>query len=65
MDRSEECAQELAPQNHIHSGLKQQDPISSGVFLATVTSTQTEDGGLGPPVKGVNLVFLWVISIVL
>ena len=22
---------------------------------------QTEDGGLGPPVKGVNLVFLWVI----
>ena len=30
----------------------------------TVTSTQTEDGGLGPPVKGVNLVFLWVISIV-
>ena len=31
---------------------------------STVTSTQTEDGGLGPPVKGVNLVFLWVISIV-
>ena len=29
-----------------------------------MTSTQTEDGGLGPPVKGVNLVFLWVISIV-
>ena len=25
---------------------------------------QTENGGLGPPVKGVNLVFLWVMSIV-
>ena len=24
-----------------------------------------EDGGLGPPAKGVNLIFLWVISIVL
>ena len=23
---------------------------------------QTEDGGLGPPIKGVNLVILWVIS---
>ena len=29
-----------------------------------MASTQTEDGGLGPPVKGVNLVFLWVISTV-
>ena len=32
--RSEECAQEFAPQSHIHSGLNQQDPISSDVFLA-------------------------------
>ena len=32
--RSEECAQEFAHQSHIHSGLNQQDPISSGVFLA-------------------------------
>ena len=60
MGRSEECAQQFAPQSHIHSGLNQQDPISSDVFL--VTSTQTEDGGLSSPVKGVNLVFLWVIS---
>ena len=29
----------------------------------TVTSAQTEDSGLGPPVKGVKLVFLWVIFI--
>ena len=29
-----------------------------------MTSTQTEDGGLGPPVKGINLVFLWVICMV-
>ena len=56
MGRSEECAQEFAPQSHIHSGLNQQDLISS--------STQTEDGGLSPPIKGVNLVFLWVISTV-
>ena len=27
----------------------------------TVTSAQTEDGGLGPPVEGGSLVFLWVI----
>ena len=26
--RSEECAQEFAPQNHIHSGLNQEDRIS-------------------------------------
>ena len=25
MGRSEECAQELAPQSHVHSGLNQQD----------------------------------------
>ena len=31
--RSEECAQEFTPQSHIHSGLNQQDQISS-VFLA-------------------------------
>ena len=60
--RSEECAQEFAPQSHIHSGLNQQDLVSSDVFLAH--SDQYADGGLGPPVKGVNLVFLWVISIV-
>ena len=30
----------------------------------TVTSTQMEDSALGPPVKGVNLVFLSVISTV-
>ena len=47
--RSEECAQKFAPQNHIHSGLNQQDPNSPDVFLAQVTSTQTEDGGFGPP----------------
>ena len=29
-----------------------------------MTSTQTEDGGLGLPVMGVNLVFLWAISVV-
>ena len=29
--RSEECAQELAPQSYIHSGLNLQDPISSDV----------------------------------
>ena len=29
--RSEECAQEVAPQDHIHSGLNQQDPISSDI----------------------------------
>ena len=34
MGRSEECVQEFAPQSHIHSGLNQQDPISSDVFLA-------------------------------
>ena len=66
MGKPEECAQGFAPQSHIHSGLNQQDLVSSDVFLAhsDQTSTQTEDGGLGPPVKGVNLVFLWVISIV-
>ena len=31
--RSEECAQEFAPQSHIHSGLYQQDLISLDVFL--------------------------------
>ena len=60
--RSEECAQGFAPQSHIHSGLNQQDLVSLDVFLAH--SDQTEDGGLGPPVKGVNLVFLRVRSIV-
>ena len=64
MGRSEECAQELAPQSHIHSGLNQLDPTSSKFSKPTVTSTRTEDGGLGPPVKGVQLVFLWVIAIV-
>ena len=61
MGRSEECAQEFAPQSHIHSGLNQQ--ALQMFSLPTVTSTQMQDGGLGPPVKGVNLVFLWVISI--
>ena len=32
--RSEECAQEFALQSHTHSGLNQQDLISSDVFLA-------------------------------
>ena len=32
--RSEECAQGFAPQSHIHSGLNQQDLVSSDVFLA-------------------------------
>ena len=32
--RSEECAQGFAPQNHIHSGLNQQDLVSLDVFLA-------------------------------
>ena len=32
--RSEECAQGVAPQSHIHSGLNQQDLVSSDVFLA-------------------------------
>ena len=32
--RSEECAKEFAPQSHIHSGLNQQDQVSSDVFLA-------------------------------
>ena len=32
--RSEECAQEFAPRSHIHSGLNQQDLVSSDVFLA-------------------------------
>ena len=40
--RSEECAQEFAPQNHIHSGLNQQDLTSSHVFLAH--SDQYADG---------------------
>ena len=31
--RSEECVQEFAPQSHIHSGLNQQDLISSDVFF--------------------------------
>ena len=62
MGRSEKCAQEFAPQSHIHSGLNQQDLVSSDVSLAH--SDQYAGGGLGPPVKGVNLVFLWVISIV-
>ena len=31
--RSEECAQEFAPQSHVHSGLNQQDLISSDVFV--------------------------------
>ena len=31
--RFEECAQEFAPQSHIHSGLNQQDLVSSDVFL--------------------------------
>ena len=31
--------------------------------LKNVLSVETEDSGLGPPVKSVNLVFLWVISI--
>ena len=32
--RSEECAQGFAPQSHIHSGLNQQDLVSSDVFFA-------------------------------
>ena len=42
--RSEECAQEFAPQSHIHSGLIQQDLdlVSSDVFL--VHSEQYADG---------------------
>ena len=40
--RSEECAQEFAPQSHIHSGLNQQDLVSSDVFL--VHSDQYADG---------------------
>ena len=64
MGRSEECAQEFAPQSHIHSGLNQQDLVSLDVFLAH--SDQYADGRwwFGPPVKSVILVFLWVISIV-
>ena len=64
MGRSEECAQEFAPQSNSHSGLNQQDPISSDV--SSVHSDQYADGRwwCGPPVKGVNLVFLWVISTV-
>ena len=50
---SEECVQELVPQSHIHSRLNQQDLTSSDVFLTH--SDQNADGGLGPPVKGVNL----------
>ena len=34
LGRSEECAQGFAPQSHIHSGLNQQDLVSSDVFLA-------------------------------
>ena len=40
--RTEECAQEFAPQSHIHSGLNQQDLVSSDVFLAH--SSQYADG---------------------
>ena len=40
--RSEECAQGFAPQNHIHSGLNQQDLVSLDVFLAH--SDQYADG---------------------
>ena len=40
--RSEVCAQEFAPQSHIHSGLNQQDLVSSDVFLAH--SDQYADG---------------------
>ena len=32
--RSEECALEFAPQSHIHSGMNQEDLVSSDVFLA-------------------------------
>ena len=32
--RSEECAQEFAPQSHIHSGLNQEDLVSSDGFLS-------------------------------
>ena len=45
MGRSEECAQEFAPQSHIHSGLNQQDPISSNVFL---THSDQYAGSLRP-----------------
>ena len=40
--RSEECAQEFAPQSQIHSALNQQDLVSSDVFLAH--SDQYADG---------------------
>ena len=40
--RSEECAQEFAPQSHIHSGLNQRDLMYSDVFLAH--SDQHTDG---------------------
>ena len=40
--RSEECAQGFVPQSHIHSGLNQQDLVSSDVFLAH--SNQYADG---------------------
>ena len=43
--RSEECAQEFAPQSHIHSGLNQQDLVSSDVFLSY--SDQYADGRWG------------------
>ena len=42
MGRSEECAQEFAPQSHIHSGLNQLDLVFSDVFLAH--SDQYADG---------------------
>ena len=42
VSRSEECAQEFVPQSHIHSGLNQQDLVSSDVFLAH--SDQYADG---------------------
>ena len=50
--RSEECAQEFAPQRHIHSGLIQQDLVSSDVFLAH--SDQYADGRwwFGSPCQG-------------
>ena len=44
--RSEKCAQEFAPQSHIHSGLNQREPISSDVFLAH--SDQYVDGSTDP-----------------
>ena len=53
--RSEECAQEFAPQSHIHSGLNQQDLVPSFPDRELGVGAGVGRGKNGPVVRGTGL----------